>query len=70
MYDVKDKTEIPIDILENENMKDMIRGKLKSWSDYTKKQRKETIDNLISEMLQAGINSNKFQEIMKGMNNG
>ena len=42
-------------------------GKLKSWSKYTKKQRTETIDRLIAEMLQAGVNTRKFQEILQGM---
>jgi len=42
-------------------------GKLKSWSKYTKKQRTETIDKLISEMHQAGVNTKKFQEILQGM---
>jgi hypothetical protein len=41
--------------------------RLKSWSDYTKAERMSTIDNLISEMFQAGVNSKKFHEILKGM---
>jgi hypothetical protein len=68
MYDVKKLDEIPLYIREDSHMKDMIRGKLKSWSDYTKKQRKNCIDNVINEMLQCGINTAKFQEILKGMN--
>lgn len=43
-------------------------GILKSWSDYTKKQRKETIDNIISAMIQAGVNTKKFNEILEGIN--
>jgi len=42
-------------------------GKLKSWSDYTKKERTETIDRLIAEMIQAGVNSKKFAEILEGI---
>jgi hypothetical protein len=42
-------------------------GKLKSWADYTKKERIATIDHLIAEMIQAGVNSAKFQEILRGM---
>jgi hypothetical protein len=42
--------------------------RLKSWADYTKKERKETIDRLIAEMEQAGVNSAKYEEILKGMN--
>jgi hypothetical protein len=41
--------------------------KLKSWSDYTKKERSETIDRLISEMHQAGVQTAKFYEILNGM---
>ena len=42
-------------------------GKLKSWSKYTKTQRRETMDLLISTMIQAGVNSKKFNEILDGM---
>ena len=68
--DAKSIEEIPEAIRQDPEMKQMIRGKLKSWSDYTKKQRKTTIDNVINEMMQCGINTNKFQEILKGMNYG
>lgn len=68
MFDVKKESEIPLAIKKDPYMKDMIRGKLKSWSSYTKKQRKNTIDNVISEMHQAGINTPKFEEILAGMN--
>ncbi|MCP4393450.1 MAG: hypothetical protein GY804_04170 [Alphaproteobacteria bacterium] len=67
MFDVKKKKDIPAHLLNDPNMKDMIRGKLKSWSDYTKRQRQKTIDTLIDEMLQAGMNTKKFEEILKGM---
>ena len=40
---------------------------LKSWSKYTKAERMGTMDGLISEMLQAGCNSKKFEEILEGM---
>ena len=42
-------------------------GDLKSWSKYTKKERRETMDLLISTMIQAGVNSKKFHEILDGM---
>ena len=42
-------------------------GRLKSWADYSKKERRETIDRLLAEMYQAGVNSAHFQEIVKGM---
>ncbi len=41
--------------------------KLKSWTDYTLKERRETMDRLISEMHQAGVQTAKFYEILKGM---
>jgi len=45
------------------------RYRVKSWSKYTKKERKETLDRLIAEMDQAGVNSKKYQEILQGMSN-
>ena len=47
-----------------------ISYRLKSWADYTKKERQLTIDNLISEMVQVGINekdNKRFGEIIQGM---
>jgi len=43
--------------------------RLKSWADYSKKERQMTIDNLISEMMQAGVNNKHFEEILRGMEN-
>jgi len=43
--------------------------RLKSWADYTKKERQLTIDNLISEMMQVGVDKPHFWEILNGMNN-
>jgi len=42
--------------------------RLKSWADYTKKERKESIQNLIAEMHQAQVHSKKFYEILEGLN--
>lgn len=47
-----------------------IMGKLKSWADYTKKERMLAIDTLIAEMLQAGVTSKKFDEIITGLEGG
>ncbi len=44
-----------------------IFGRVKSWTEYTKKERTEAIDRLISTMHQAGVNSRKFMEILEGM---
>jgi hypothetical protein len=65
---VKTREEIPAEY----NNAKFALGRLKSWSDYTVKQRTETIDRLIAEMDQAGVNTPKYQEIRKGMegNNG
>jgi hypothetical protein len=62
------KEDIPEYIRNDPRMKEMILGKLKPWSDYSKGQRRKTIDNLISEMLQVEVKSQKFQEILKGIN--
>ncbi len=59
--------EIPQVIRDREDRRDFIVGRLKSWADYTKKQRTETIDRLIAEMEQAGVNTRKYQEILEGM---
>jgi len=67
MFDAKKYTDIPEHILNDKYMKDQVKGKLKSWADYSKKQRKQCIDNIIAEMMQAGVNTPKFQEILKGM---
>lgn len=41
--------------------------KVKSWTDYTKTERTSAIDKLIAEMHQAGVQTAKFYEILKGM---
>ena len=38
--------------------------RLKSWADYTKRERQDSIDRLIAEMMQAGVNTKKFYEIL------
>jgi len=42
-----------------------IRGRLKSWADYTKKQRMACIDKLILDMLANGVNTKKFENILE-----
>lgn len=42
-------------------------GRLKSWTDYTLRQRRDFIDALIAEMNQAGVNTPKYFEILSGM---
>ena len=67
MHDCIKFYDIPIAVRLDPDYKQMIRGKLKSWSDYTKKERMKTMDNLISEMHQVGVNTKKFMEILEGM---
>jgi hypothetical protein len=47
--------------------KGRIADRLKSWSDYTKKERQLTIDNIINEMFLVEVKSNRFNEILQGM---
>jgi len=47
--------------------KPVIGYRVKSWAKYTKKERKESIDKLIAEMIQAGVNTKKFHEILNGL---
>ncbi len=64
---VKLYEDVPQAIKDDPDMKDMIFAKLKSWSDYTLSQRKRTIDRLITEMIQVGVNSKRFEEILADM---
>jgi len=61
----KSKT-LPNDVMEFNGEK-YIWQKLLSWSKYTKKQRMETIDNLVQEMITAGVNSREFESILSDM---
>jgi len=63
------KDDIPSRIWRDPDRRRLVRGRLKSWGDYTKKERVRTIDLLISEMHQAGVNTPKFYEILEGMEN-
>lgn len=60
---VKTREEIPAEY----NNPKYAMGRLLSWSEYTLKQRRETIDKLIAEMVEAGVNTAKFAEIIEGM---
>lgn len=42
----------------------------KSWRDFTKEERVTAVDFLIAEMYQAGVNTKKFDEILRGMERG
>jgi len=59
--------EIPDRIRKDPDMRSIVRGRLKSWADYTKKERQNTIDNIINDMLSVGVSSKKFDEILSGI---
>lgn len=61
----KDISSIPVSVLNDRKSK--VQGILKSWADYTKKERRECMDNLIKEMHTAGVQTKKFYEILEGM---
>jgi hypothetical protein len=63
---VKTREEIPPEY----NNPRFAMGRLLSWSDYSLKQRRESIDRLIAEMVQAGVNTPKMEEILAGMEIG
>ncbi len=65
--DAKAYEDIPEAIRNGKNLHNLCRGRLKSWTDYTKKERSETIDRLIAQMDTSGVNSKKYQEILAGM---
>jgi hypothetical protein len=62
IHDAKTRGEIPKRIPVS-----LIRGRLKSWSLYTKTERRKTIDLLFSEMDQVGVRSTKLDEIRDGL---
>lgn len=43
------------------------RTLLASWADYTKKERRSTIDSLIQEMITTGVHNNEFEEMIKNI---
>ena len=59
---VKDFYDVPKSIRDDH---DRINGKLLSWADYTKVQRKNCISNVIAVMIESGVNSKEFDEICK-----
>jgi len=59
--------DIPESVRHDPRLRNLARGRLKSWADYTKTERTRTIDNLIAEMHQVGVQTKKFYEILEGM---
>lgn len=61
---------LPIDRTERKKVVELLRGKIlieHSWAESTKGMAKIAIDQLLSDMLEAGVNSKKFEEILKGL---
>jgi hypothetical protein len=67
IHKAKRYEDIPEDLRSSPERRQLILGKLKSWADYTKKERRLTLDNLIAEMHQVGVQTKRFYEILEGM---
>ena len=67
LFNVQKYSDVPEHVRNDPDKANYIYGHLKSWRDYTKKERRDTMDKLISEMHQVGVNSAKFHEILEGM---
>lgn len=65
--EAKQYEDVPLRIRQDEQLRDIIRGRLKSTTKYTLKQWQRMIDGTIDDMVAAGVNSKKFQEILDGM---
>lgn len=59
--------DVPASVRSDPQKAEYCYGRLKSWGDYTRKERIKTIDNLIAEMDQVGVTTKKYFEILKGM---
>ena len=70
MIKVKELSDVPEYVLDDFNAGNRLRIKaiLKSWSLYTKKQRRLMLDAVIDIMKVVGVDSKKFHEILNGMN--
>jgi hypothetical protein len=64
---VKTWQDVPEGIRHDPRVNEMVFGRLKSWADYTKRERMDTMDKLIKEMHQVGVTSQKFMDILEGM---
>lgn len=59
--------DLPDSIKNSPNKSKLAYGRLKSRSDWTKKELRTCIDNIISEGEQVGVNTKKWKEILAGM---
>lgn len=67
IHQVKTLDEVPREIFRDPDLKKMVLAAPKSWTEYTKTERTMTIDNLITDMIASGVNSDKFAQIIEGM---
>lgn len=67
IMDAKTYDQIPESVRNDSEYKTLIRGRLKSWADYTKKQRMKLLDTTINIMDHIGVDSKKYLEIIDGM---
>lgn len=67
IFDAPAYQDIPEHVRVDPDLKRLARGRLKSWADYTKAERMATLDRLIAEMHQVGVQTAKFYEILEGM---
>ncbi|MDA3939613.1 MAG: hypothetical protein PF693_09920 [Spirochaetia bacterium] len=67
IMDAKKYSDIPEAIRKDPDYKSLIRGRLKSWACYTKKQRMNLLDNTINIMKLSKCDSKKFHEILDGL---
>lgn len=59
--------DLPDSIKNSPNKSKLAYGRLKSRSDWTKKELRTTIDNIVTEGEQVGVNTRKWKEILAGM---
>lgn len=62
---------LPLPKSELDEIVELIKGRTitwRSWADCSKEMAKITLDQLINDMINAGVNSKKFNEIMRELN--
>ena len=65
--DAKTYAEIPETVRRDPHLKELVRGGRSAWAGSTKRERRDTVDRLIAEMIEVGVNTPHFREIMEGM---
>ena len=61
---------LPIEESERNKVVELLKGKVEiehSWAEVTKGMAKEAIDQLLKDMYQAGVNTKKFEEILRSL---